>query len=149
MIKQIAVAPEVMATWVHFREIWADCGVDQGRLLSEYPKDWREQVCRHAQTISPIKAASISAKLKPPPGQRTQKRCIPSHRSYDKGKDWLNNTEQSEEPEPFHFMRSWQKRILARAETFWWPGNSTRINRLGRSTLSLKCHAHQHASSNA
>lgn len=102
MIKQIAVEPEVMASWIHFREIWADCGVDQGRLLSEYPKDWREQVCRHAQAASPIKAASICAKLKPPPGQRSPRKWIPSHRQFDKGMDWLNNAEQSHQPEPFH-----------------------------------------------
>ena len=94
MIREFAVEPEVMANWVHFRELWEDFGVNCGRLISEYPRDWREQVCRKAYELSSTKAASIAARLKPGPGQTSAKKWIPTSRSYDKGKDWLNNAEQ-------------------------------------------------------
>ncbi len=69
MIREFAIEPEVMATWQHFRELWDDFGASRGRLISEYPSDWRERVCRRAYEISCTKAASIAARLKPPPGQ--------------------------------------------------------------------------------
>jgi hypothetical protein len=93
MIREFAVEPEVMANWTHFRELWEDFGVSCGRLISEYPHDWRDQVCRKAYELSSTKAASIAARLKPGPGQSFAKKWIPTSRAYDRGKDWLNNAE--------------------------------------------------------
>lgn len=96
MIKEVAVEPEVMATYSHFRELWEDCGVSRGRLLSEYPSDWRDVVCRMACEISSTKAASIAARLKPLPGHCEPRKWIRTNRAYDKGKDWLTNAERHE-----------------------------------------------------
>ncbi len=52
MIKEVAVEPEVMATWSHFRELWDDLGVSRGRLVAEYPPNWREEVVRVALKTS-------------------------------------------------------------------------------------------------
>ena len=101
MIKEIAVEPEVMANWNHFRDIWADCGVSRGRLLVEYPPDWRETVCRRAFEVNSTKAAGIMVRLKPGPGQTDPKRWIPTNRSYDKGREWLANAERHEPPNAF------------------------------------------------
>jgi len=101
MIKEVAVEPEVMATWSHFRELWDDCGVSRGRLLSEFPPDWREIVCRKACETSATKAGGIMARLKPGPGQAGVKRWIPTNRAYDKGKDWLTNAEKHDASRPF------------------------------------------------
>jgi hypothetical protein len=101
MIKEIAVEPEVMADWRHFRELWEDFGVSRGRLFSEYPLDWREKVCRRALEKSSTKAGSIMARLKPAPGQVAIRKWIPTNRSYDKGKDWLTNAEKHEPPTTF------------------------------------------------
>src|SRR2546427_105277 len=101
MIKEVAVEPEVMANWSYFRELWDDCGVSRGRLLCEYPPDWREIVCRKAYESSATKAASIAARLKPPPGQNVAKKWIPTNRPYDRGKDWLSNAERQEPPNAF------------------------------------------------
>lgn len=102
MIKEIAVEPEVMATWSHFRELWPNVGASRGRLLSEYPSDWRERVCRLAYQVSSTKAASIAARLKPSPGQVIALPWIPSNKAYDKGKDWLSNAEKHQPPSGFH-----------------------------------------------
>jgi hypothetical protein len=101
MIKEIAIEPEVMATWQHFRELWEDCGVSRGRLLSEFPSGWRELVCQRAYQISSAKAASIAARLKPSPGQVAVKKWISTTRPYDKGKDWLTNAEKHEPTQAF------------------------------------------------
>ncbi len=101
MIKEIAVEPEVMATWSHFRELWDDCGVSRGRLISEFPSDWRDIVCRRAYEVCSAKAASIAAKLKPPPGQSALRKWIRTNRAYDKGKDWLTNAEKHETSHAF------------------------------------------------
>jgi hypothetical protein len=101
MIREFAIEPEVMATWQHFRELWDDFGASRGRLIAEYPSDWREKVCRRAYEISSAKAASIAACLKPPPGQTIARKWIPTTRQFDKGKDWLTNAERHEPPDAF------------------------------------------------
>ena len=90
-----------MANWSHFRELWDDCGVSRGRLFSEFPPNWREIVCRKAYDLSSAKAASIAARLKPPPGSGSVKKWMTTNRSYDLGKDWLSNAEKHEPPDAF------------------------------------------------
>ncbi len=116
MIKEVAIEPEVMATWQHFRDLWDDLGVSRGRLVAEYPPDWREIVCRKAYDVSSVKAASIAFRLKPPPGSNGVKKWIATNRAYAKGKDWLNNAERHEPPTAFDV-------IVARAN----PRNRNRV----------------------
>jgi len=101
MIKEIAVEPEVMATWSHFREIWDDCGVSRGRLICEYPSQWCDLVIKKARESSSTKASSIESKLKPGPGNPKSNKLIKTNRNYDPGKDWLNNAEKHEPPNAF------------------------------------------------
>jgi len=102
MIREFAIEPEVMATWQHFRELWPNLGVSRGRLVAEYPPDWREKVCRLAYEASSAKAASIAARLKPPPGQGIAPCWIRTNRPFDKGKDWLSNAEKHQPPAEFN-----------------------------------------------
>lgn len=101
MIKEIAVEPEVMATWQHFRELWDDCGVSRGRLFSEFPPNWRDLVCTCAIKTGSVKAGSIMARLKPGPGQEAPRKWIATNRGYDNGRDWLANAERHEPPNAF------------------------------------------------
>jgi len=101
MIKEVAIDPEVMATWQHFRELWADLGVTQGRLVAEYPPGWRDIVCEKAYKVSSAKAASIAARLKPLPGNGGAKRWVATNRGFDRGKDWLTNAEKHDVPGGF------------------------------------------------
>jgi len=75
--------------------------VSRGRLISEFPSDWREIVCRRAYDVSSTKAASIAARLKPSPGLASVKKWIPTSRAFDRGKDWLSNAERHESSRPF------------------------------------------------
>lgn len=116
MIHEFAVEPEVMASYQHFRELWPQLGAAKGRLVAEYPPDWRDRVCRLAYEVSSIKAASIAARIKPPPGQGAVPFWIPTNRPLDKGKDWLANAEKHQPPRDF-------KAIVARKN----PRAQTRV----------------------
>jgi hypothetical protein len=89
MIREFAIQPEVMAKWGHFREIFDDLGVCQGRLAAVYPSDWMDRVRRLALTLSPpVRAASISERMRQNPH-----RFVRTSRPFDKGRDWLTNAE--------------------------------------------------------
>ena len=102
MIREFAIEPEVMAVWQHFRELWPHLGASRGRLVAEYPPDWRDKVCRLAYDMSSAKAASIAARLKPPPGQGVVPCWIRTNRPFDRSKDWLSNAEKHQPPAEFH-----------------------------------------------
>lgn len=101
MIKEVAIEPEVMATWQYFWALWPDLGASRGRLVAEFPANWRELVCQRAYEISSVKALSISCRIKPTLGQGGVQRWISTRRNYDKGKDWLNNAEKFTPPDDF------------------------------------------------
>ncbi len=91
MIHEFAVEPEVMATWNHFRVLWDDFGVGQGRFLVEYPGSWRKQVHELADKHSPpVKAHSIRSKLSDE-SQRRHRLVGASGRSYEAQKSWAEN----------------------------------------------------------
>jgi hypothetical protein len=90
MIGEFAIEPEVMATWQHFREIFDDLGVCHGRLAVIYPSDWTDRVRGLALTLSPpVRAAAIAERMRQNPH-----RFIRTGRAFDKGKDWLTNSER-------------------------------------------------------
>jgi hypothetical protein len=90
MIHEFAVEPEVMATWEHFRVVWKDIGVGEGRFLVEFPGNWRKRVYELVDTLSkPVHAYSIKSKL----GDTVLRRAKfvgASGRGFDGG-DWLAN----------------------------------------------------------
>jgi hypothetical protein len=101
MIHEFAVEPEVMAKWEHFNALWPDFGVGCGRLLVEFPGDWRKQVITLAdQTLGPVHAHSIKTKLTDQ-SLRLQKLVGPNGRFSD-GRDWKKNAvQQRERGKPF------------------------------------------------
>ena len=107
MIKEFAIQPEVMATWNYFRELRNDFGVGRGRLISVYPSDWKNRVKKHAKEINQeIKAASILNTLHSYLYEGDHKFIRTSRASYTREKVWLENAEQSVQPNPFHVIVS-------------------------------------------
>ena len=91
MIHEFAVEPEVMATWDHFRVLWADFGVGKGRLLVEFPGSWRRRVYELAETLSsPVRAYTVRSRLADA-AERRHRMVGPSGRDYDRERAWLNN----------------------------------------------------------
>ena len=90
MIHEFAIEPEVMATWEHFNVLWLDLGVERGRLLVEYPKNWRKRVHELVDTFSkPVRANAIRSRLSDPVLRRS-KLVGACGRPFEGG-DWLKN----------------------------------------------------------
>ncbi|HEY3853398.1 MAG TPA: hypothetical protein VGO67_03280 [Verrucomicrobiae bacterium] len=90
-----------MAKWEHFNALWSDFGVGCGRLLVEFPGDWRKQVITLAdRTLGPVHAHSIKTKLSDQ-GLRLQKLTGPSGRASE-GSAWQKKAvRQQDGDKPF------------------------------------------------
>jgi len=102
MIHEFAVEPEVMATWSHFRVLWDDFGVSRGRLLVEFPKEWRRRVYDLARELSPpVRANAICSKLSDS-AQRLQRLVGPGGRNFPHPTDWQRSAiENQADKRPF------------------------------------------------
>lgn len=96
MIADCAIDPEVFATWSHFRSLSDDFGIARGRLISEYPRNWRKQVMKRARELAAadipvrettdLQASRIARKLQEDRFKRKLKR---SGRAFDSSfEDW-------------------------------------------------------------
>jgi len=103
MIHEFAVEPEVMATWSHFRVLWEDFGVSRGRLLVEFPKEWRKRVYALAPELSPpVRANALCSKLGDP-AQRLHRTVGPGGRAFVYPADWLRSAVGNQSTSrPFH-----------------------------------------------
>ncbi|MGO8929682.1 MAG: hypothetical protein ACLQU3_22680 [Limisphaerales bacterium] len=98
LIKEFAIEPEVVAKWQHFRELWEDFGVAQGRLISKFPIMWKTRVDELATKLSkPVQAATISAKIR-----RDEHKFLVTGRTYNGVEDWLVNALSHMATQPFH-----------------------------------------------
>lgn len=52
MIKEFALDPDVLSTWQTFRYFIEKFGVGQGRLIAQFPKNWKELVYDAARKVS-------------------------------------------------------------------------------------------------
>ena len=93
MIHEFAVEPEVMATWQHFQSLWDDFGVGKGRLLVEYPGNWRRRIHELAPKLSaPVKANAISSKI----SAQRHKFIGARGRPYEPERLWLANAKDQQ-----------------------------------------------------
>jgi hypothetical protein len=97
MIADCAIDPEVFAMWRHFQSLSEDFGVSQGRLISEFPRNWRKKVIENARKLAsediPVRATTdlqatrIVNKLK---NERFKRKLKNSGRTFDSScTDWL------------------------------------------------------------
>jgi hypothetical protein len=52
MIKEFALDPDVLTTWPNFRYFVEKFGVGQGRLIAQFPKQWKKLVYEAASKVS-------------------------------------------------------------------------------------------------
>lgn len=106
MIREFAVEPEVMETWQHFRELFHQFGVSQGRLISEFPSKWRKTLYELVSErekkglIDPTKAKSICDRI----AAARDRFCGAQGRSFDPALAWLANAESQHKARPFHVI---------------------------------------------
>ena len=99
MLYEYAVEPDCLKKWQNFRYLIEHFGVSQGRLVSQFPKDWLREVYGACSSFSFIQKRELEFELK------RLKKCglVRSGREYDKTTNWVTNAlSQFEKGSPFH-----------------------------------------------
>lgn len=109
MIYEFAVDPEAIVDFKDFRYIYDSCGVCKGKLISQYPKNWKRRVydaCRKYYSDSGgVKLNSIEERLK-----RIDSLLIRRPRKYDgENLDWIQNAMKEHEETPFRAVITTEK----------------------------------------
>lgn len=106
MIHEYALEPELVASWhdpLKFRFFVEQFGFGTGRVVSRYPKKWRNLVwdafnTTSGNTASPVARTRMTKLLK----QLTKPEVKRLERVWDEARDWLANAEMEHERRPFH-----------------------------------------------
>lgn len=101
MLREFAIDPEAVNNWKDFRHFVDQCGVEHGRLISEFPRKWRRYVYEVSASCGDIERARIEERLK-----TIGDKLVASNRPYDGKKSWLSNAETQHLTRPFHAIIS-------------------------------------------
>jgi hypothetical protein len=97
MLHEFAVEPLLLSNWKDFRFFVSHFGVDQGRLISRFPRKWKKLVYESLSNCRPIERSRIVEAL-----QRLDDKMIPrSPVAWDAEADWLGNAEIEHAVRPF------------------------------------------------
>lgn len=76
-------------------------GMEHGRFIARYPRDWKrmvdERLTEQLSLPRPMKAARMIEWLKTPAGQRRDLRFVRVSTDYEPGSDWLSNASRCHE----------------------------------------------------
>ena len=103
MLREFAIDPTMFDGWEKYSRIVQDCGVEHGRLISDFPNRWRKMVWE-AFVANPKRTARESQLMEYDLQTRSPGRLIPSCRRYDfndKSLDWLMQAEREHQQKPF------------------------------------------------
>lgn len=99
MLHEFAIDPEALSNWQMARYLLEKFGVENGRIIAEYPKRWKRlvyQICE--SSFRPVDLKRIEEKL-------TDK-LISTGRPFDPNLSWLDNSENQHNLKPFHAIIS-------------------------------------------
>jgi hypothetical protein len=96
MLHEFALEPSLLNGWQVVRYFMGKFGVDQGRLISRYPKRWEKMVL-DALSCPPVEKARIEEALR-----RGKNRLLSRHNEYQESLPWLANAEAEHAVRPFH-----------------------------------------------
>lgn len=96
MIYEYALGPEVLNSWQNFRIFLVHFGIENGRLISRFPKHWKRMVYEACIDCKEIEKKKIEEKLK-----GIDNLLYKSGRDYDANNTWLNNAITSHNSRPF------------------------------------------------
>jgi hypothetical protein len=103
MLQEFAIDPTMLGGWEQYSRVVQDCGVEHGRLISDFPNRWRKMVWE-AFIANPSRTARESELMLYELEKRLPARLIPSARRYDfndKSQDWLRQAEREHRLKPF------------------------------------------------
>lgn len=95
MIHEFAVDPEIGSDWRDLRFVASHCGVEHGRMISQFPSKWKKQVYQHAPR-TPLERKRIEEIL-----SGMAKKLVKTGRTYDPESNWLPNAIRSHEESGF------------------------------------------------
>jgi hypothetical protein len=102
MIHEFSLDPGVAQDWQSLRYVLDQSGFPHGRLISEYPKEWRRMAYEAAAKIStPVNAKRVEVLL-----QAAKSKLLPGARHYDPNRDWLPNAVEQHRTRPFRAIIS-------------------------------------------
>ncbi len=96
MLHEFALEPSLLNGWQIVRYFMGKFGVDQGRLISRYPKRW-ERMVLDALSCPPVERARIEEALR-----RGKNRLLSRHHEWQESLSWLANAEAEHALRPFH-----------------------------------------------
>src|SRR4051794_38705160 len=96
MLHEFALEPSLLDNWPNVRYFMGKFGVDQGRLISRYPKQWERMVLDALSCGDVEKARIVEALL------RGKNRLMSRHHEWKEAMPWLTNAEAEHAKRPFH-----------------------------------------------
>ena len=94
MIHEFALDPRILNRWEAYDRFVNDCGVEQGRLIADFPNRWRRMVMEAVDrnsAVTPVERQRIEFHLQ----HRVEPKLMTSNRRYDfPDLDWLGQAER-------------------------------------------------------
>lgn len=146
MIHEFAVDPDALAGWHNFRYLVEHFGVENGRLISRFPKNWKRMVYEACNSCLPVEKKRIEEGLR-----GIEAKLLASGRSYDQSSPWPPNAIRSHAERPFRAIITTPERagsnplldvsVLCESTEAWAVPRGVAINRnakdLGRAAQAL------------
>ncbi|TWT44379.1 hypothetical protein RAS1_07930 [Phycisphaerae bacterium RAS1] len=99
MVHEFALEPATLATWEQFRYLTEKFGVDNGRLIAQFPKSWKKLVYDAFAGAGDVEKKRIEERLQQ---ESFSRKLTRSNRTYDSAQAWLPNAvRQQEGSDPF------------------------------------------------
>ncbi|WJW74717.1 hypothetical protein QVG61_09405 [Thiohalobacter sp. IOR34] len=103
MLNEYALEPEALGeSWDRFRFLVSLFNVENGRVISRFPKKWTKMVYEAASGLSPLNRKRVEESLR-----HINRKLVASGRPYSGEKNWMENAISQHEQRPF-------KAIIAR-----------------------------------
>lgn len=96
MLAEFALEPELLSNWRDYRFYVGQFGVANGRLISRYPKKWKQMVIKAAQSASDVEYLRIEESLK-----NIEALLLPRIHTWDESQEWLPNAIVEHDQRPF------------------------------------------------
>ncbi len=100
MINEYAVEPAAVNNWQDFLHVYEDVGVEHGRLISRFPKEWDSKVIesfKENPALRDIDRSRIVERLR----SLKKNKMARLGRQYDPEKNWIKNVEAQQGQRPF------------------------------------------------
>jgi hypothetical protein len=97
LIREYALEPTVICNWDRFQRFIGHFGIQHGRLISRYPKRWKQMVIDALSGCADVERLRIVERLR-----TVDDRLLPRQHDWNPGMSWVANAESEHGIRPFH-----------------------------------------------